>query len=82
MNLLEKTDVSFNTLHYHKQGAEADVRQYYFQIMKLCKEANPLMDDTIKLQFLKVGSKPSLCFDVLLKNPETSEEFLEYAQKN
>ncbi|CAF1370422.1 unnamed protein product [Rotaria magnacalcarata] len=49
--------------------------------MKLCKEANPLMDDAIKLQFLKDGLKPSLRFDVSLKNPQTTLEFLDYAQK-
>ena len=49
--------------------------------MRLCKEANPLMDDATKLQYLKDGLKPSLRFDVLLKNPQTTKEFLEYAQK-
>ncbi|CAF4933110.1 unnamed protein product, partial [Rotaria sp. Silwood2] len=49
--------------------------------MRLCKEANPSMDDTSKLQYLKDGLKPSLRFDVLLKNPQTTTEFLEYAQK-
>lgn len=76
-----KADISFNRLRHYEQGITEDLRQYYFQIMKLCKEANPLMDDTIKLQFLKDGLKPSLRFDVLLKNPKNPEEFLEYAQK-
>ncbi|CAF1469891.1 unnamed protein product [Rotaria sordida] len=49
--------------------------------MKLCKEANPSMDDATKLQYLKDGLKPSLHFDVLLKNPRSTEEFLEHAQK-
>ncbi|CAF4730893.1 unnamed protein product [Rotaria sp. Silwood2] len=49
--------------------------------MKLCKEANPFMDDASKLQYLKDGLKPSLRFNVLLKNPVNTEEFLQYAQK-
>ena len=49
--------------------------------MKLCKEANPTMDEATKLQYLKDGLKTSLRFDILLKNPKTTEAFLEYAQK-
>ncbi|CAF3057222.1 unnamed protein product, partial [Rotaria sp. Silwood2] len=76
-----KADISFHRLRHYQQGLTQDVRQYYFEIMKLCKEANALMDDASKLQYLKDGLKPSLRFDVLLKNPQTTEEFLKYAQK-
>ena len=76
-----QADISFNRLRHYQQGLNQDVRQYYFEIMKLCKEANPSMDDLTKLQYLKDGLKPSLRFDVLLKNPQSTEEFLEYAQK-
>jgi hypothetical protein len=76
-----KADISFNRLRHYQQGLTQDVRQYYFEIMKLCKEANPLMDDDTKLQYLKDDLKPSLRFDVFLKNPQSTEEFLEYAQK-
>ena len=73
-----KADISFNRLHHYQQATNQNVRQYYFDIMKLCKEANPLMDNASKLEYLKDGLKSSLRFDVLLKNPE---EFLQYAQK-
>ncbi|CAF4268893.1 unnamed protein product [Rotaria sp. Silwood2] len=76
-----KADISFNRLRHYEQSINQDVRQYYFDIMKLCKEANPSMDDASKLQYLKDGLKPSLRFDVLLKNPQTTTELLEYAQK-
>ncbi|CAF1429741.1 unnamed protein product [Rotaria sordida] len=76
-----KADISFNRLRHYQQGLTQDVRQYYFEVMKLCKEANPLMDDASKLQYLKDGLKPSLRFDVLLKDPQTPEEFLQYAQR-
>ncbi|CAF4045023.1 unnamed protein product, partial [Rotaria sordida] len=59
-----KADVSFNQLRHYQQSINQDVRQYYFEVMKLCKEANPLMDDASKLQYLKDGLKPSLRFDV------------------
>jgi hypothetical protein len=49
--------------------------------MKLCKEANADMDEASKLQYLKDGLKPSLRFDVLLKDPKTPEDFLEFAQR-
>ncbi|CAF2081036.1 unnamed protein product [Rotaria magnacalcarata] len=49
--------------------------------MKLCKEANSSINDDTRLQYLKDGLKPSLRFEVLLKNPSSPEEFLEYAQK-
>ncbi|CAF4196553.1 unnamed protein product [Rotaria magnacalcarata] len=76
-----KADISFNRLRHYEQGINQDVRQYYFEIMKLCKEANPFMDDASKLQYLKDGLKPSLRFDIILKIPTNPEEFLEYAQK-
>jgi hypothetical protein len=76
-----KADIAFNRLRQYQQGLNQDVRQYYFEIMKLCKEANPTMDEASKLQYLKDGLKSSLRFDILLKNPTTTEAFLEYAQK-
>ncbi|CAF4866019.1 unnamed protein product [Rotaria socialis] len=76
-----KADVAFNRLRHYEQGINQDVRQYYLEIMKLCKEANSSINDDTRLQYLKDGLKPSLRFDVLLKNPSSPEEFLEYAQK-
>jgi hypothetical protein len=76
-----QADIAFNRLRHYEQGINQDVRQYYFEIMKLCKEANPVMDEYSKLQYLKDCLKPSLRFDILLKDPKTPEEFLEYAQK-
>ncbi|CAF3125289.1 unnamed protein product, partial [Rotaria socialis] len=76
-----KADIAFNRLRQYQQSLHQDVRQYYFELMKLCKEANPLMDESSKLQYLKDGLKSSLRFDILLKNPTTTEEFLKYAQK-
>ena len=76
-----KADVAFNRLPQYQQGLNQDVRHYYFEIMKLCKEANPTMDEATKLQYLKDGLKTSLRFDILLKNPKTTAAFLEYAQK-
>jgi hypothetical protein len=76
-----KADIAFNRLRQYQQGLNQDVRHYYFEIMKLCKEANIFMDEATKLQYLKDGLKISLRFDILLKNPTTTEDFLEYAQK-
>ncbi|CAF3350615.1 unnamed protein product [Rotaria socialis] len=76
-----KADIAFNRSRQYQQSLHQDVRQYYFELMKLCKEANPLMDESSKLQYLKDGLKSSLRFDILLKNPTTTEEFLKYAQK-
>lgn len=74
-------DIAFNRLRHYQQGLNQDVRHYYFEIMKLCKQANPSMDMSTKLQYLKDGLKPSLRFDVLMKDPATPEEFLEVAQR-
>ena len=76
-----KAEVAFNRLRHYKQGLNQDVREYYFEVMKLCKEANPVMDEFTRLQHLKDGLKPSLRFGVILKDPKTLEEFLEYAQR-
>jgi hypothetical protein len=59
-----KADIAFNRLRQYQQGLNQDVRQYYFEIMKLCKEANPTMDEATKLQYLKDGLKTSLRFDI------------------
>ncbi|CAF1593052.1 unnamed protein product, partial [Rotaria magnacalcarata] len=40
-----KADIAFNRLRQYQQSLHQDVRQYYFELMKLCKEANPLMDE-------------------------------------
>ena len=76
-----KADIAFNRLRQYQQSLNQEVRHYYFEIMKLCKEANPTMDEATKLQYLKDGLKTALRFDVLLKNPKSTEEFLKYAQK-
>jgi hypothetical protein len=76
-----KADIAFNRLRHYEQGINQDVRQHYFEIMKLCKETNLNMDEASKLQYLKDGLKPSLRFDILLKDPKSTEEFLEYAQR-
>ena len=76
-----KTDILFNKLRHYEQGPYEDFKQYYFEIMKLCKEANPNIYEASKLQYLKDGLKPSLSFDVLLKNPNDPKEFLDYAKK-
>ena len=75
------SDIAFNRLRHYQQGIDQDVRHYYFEIMKLCKQANPALDMTTKLQYLKDGLKSSLRFDVLMKDPATPEEFLEVAQR-
>ncbi|CAF4616401.1 unnamed protein product, partial [Rotaria socialis] len=54
-----KADIAFNRLRQYQQSLHQDVRQYYFELMKLCKEANPLMDESSKLQYLKDGLKSS-----------------------
>ena len=47
INTFESTgraDISFNRLRHYHQGLIQDVRKYYFEIMKLCKKANPSMN--------------------------------------
>ncbi|CAF1164721.1 unnamed protein product, partial [Rotaria magnacalcarata] len=56
-----KADISFNRLRHYEQGINQDVRQYYFEIMKLCKEANPFMDDAKFLEYAqKIAELKSL----------------------
>jgi hypothetical protein len=76
-----KADIAFNRLRHYEQGIHQDVQQYYFEILKLCHDTNASMDAGTKLQYLKDGLKPSLRFDVLVRDPKTPEEFLEYAKK-
>ena len=43
----DKADISFNRLRHYEQGPNENAKQYYFEIVKLCK-ANPNMDDASK----------------------------------
>ncbi|CAF4325506.1 unnamed protein product [Rotaria sp. Silwood2] len=54
--------ISFYRLRLFERGLNEDVRQYDFDIMRLCKEANPLMDDAHKLQYFEGCIKTFITF--------------------
>ncbi|CAF4377562.1 unnamed protein product [Rotaria sp. Silwood2] len=54
--------ISFYRLRHFERGLNEDVKQYDFDIMRLCKEANPLMDDAHKLQCFEGCIKTFITF--------------------
>ncbi|CAF1157557.1 unnamed protein product [Didymodactylos carnosus] len=56
------------------------LKQYYAEILKLCKEADIQMSEQMKLQYLLDNLKPSIKIKVIEKSPKTTAQFLEYAK--
>ncbi|CAF5103228.1 unnamed protein product, partial [Rotaria sp. Silwood1] len=40
-----KAEIAFNRLSHYELDITQDARQYYFEVMKICKETNPFMDE-------------------------------------
>ena len=57
------------------------VIEYYTDVMKLCKLADPNMTDAFKLHHLYHGLKSSLMKEVLRHAPSTPSAFLEQARR-
>ncbi|CAF1172514.1 unnamed protein product [Didymodactylos carnosus] len=74
-------DIAFSKLETYTQTHNQSVRNYYTEMMKLCKEADQTMSDTTKLKYLLSKMKSSLQFEVRMKKPTNPQEFLHYAQE-
>ncbi|CAF1268413.1 unnamed protein product [Didymodactylos carnosus] len=61
-------------------GTGAGVKQYYTEVITLCREADPKISQQIKLQHLLNNLKPCIKLKVIDKNPKTVAEFLEYSK--
>lgn len=64
-----------------RQRLDEAVQSYYYDILSLCKKLNSEMTDNEKILHLLRGLKPSLLQQVMLHDPSTCQELLEYAKR-
>ncbi|CAF3808250.1 unnamed protein product [Rotaria sp. Silwood1] len=74
-------ELAFQKLEAYTQGENQSIRNYYNEVIKLCKEADPAMSESAKLRYLLNKTKPTIQFEVRRKKPTTTKEFLEYAKE-
>ena len=74
-------ELTFEQLRVYKQAINQSITQYYDKVIELCKRVDPLMTDSMKLQYLLAGVKQSLKLHIALHDPQSPEAFLSYARK-
>ncbi|CAF0812856.1 unnamed protein product [Didymodactylos carnosus] len=67
---------AFERLLHYEQSMNQSIKDYYNEIMDLCKQADPQMSETIKLPYLLTKVKPILKLEVSKKFPEAPADFL------
>ena len=72
-------ELAFKTLESYTQGEKQSVRNFYNEILKLCKQADTSMSESTKLKNLLNKVKPTIQLEVRKKKPKTTTEFLAYA---
>jgi hypothetical protein len=73
-------ELAFKKLELYSQGENQSIRNFYNEVLKLCKEADVTMSEATKLKNLLNKTKPSIQFEVRKKKPISPAEFLEYAK--
>ncbi|CAF1201881.1 unnamed protein product [Rotaria sordida] len=73
-------ELAFKKLESYTQGENQSIRNFFNEVLKLCKEADPTMSETTKLKNLLNKTKSTIQFEVRKKKPTTTAEFLEYAK--
>ncbi|CAF1367668.1 unnamed protein product [Didymodactylos carnosus] len=76
-----KRDLAFQKLKQYHQTVNQSVIQYYAEMMKVIKQADPDMNESTKVQYLMNGLRPSLSIETRRNYPTTTQEFLQQAQK-
>ena len=74
-------EVAFKKLESYSQSENQSIRNFFTEVLKLCKEADPAMSETTKLKNLLNKTIPTIQFEVRKKKPTTTTEFLEYAKE-
>ena len=73
-------ELAFKKLEIYTQGENQLIRNFFNEVLKLCKEADSTMSESTKLKNLLNKAKPTIQFEVRKKKPTTTAEFLEYAK--
>ena len=74
-------EMAFKLLESYTQGENQSIRNFFNEILKLCREADSTMSEATKLKNLVNKTRPIIQFEVRKKKPKTTIEFLEYAKE-
>ena len=74
-------EIAFKRLESYTQGENQSIRNFFNEVLKLCKEADSTMSETTKLKNLVNKTRPTIQFEVRKKKPVNTSEFLEYAKE-
>lgn len=72
-------EIAFKKLESYSQGVNQPIRSFYNEVLKLCTEADPSMSDSSKLRHLLNKTNSTLQFEIRLKGPTTTKQYLNYA---
>jgi len=73
-------EIAFKRLESYHQGENQSIRNFFNEVLKLCKETDSTMSEATKLKTLLSKTKPSIQLEVRKKKPISTAEFLEYAK--
>ncbi|CAF4350862.1 unnamed protein product, partial [Didymodactylos carnosus] len=76
-----KNRKAFERLLYYEESMNQLIKDYYNEIMDVCKESDPQMSETIKLQYVLTKVKRTLKLEVSKQFPETPAAFLNYGKQ-
>ena len=76
-----REELAFKTLESYTQAENQSVRNFFHEVLKLCKEADSKMSESTKLKNLLNKVKPNIQFEVRKRRPTTTAQFLEYAKE-
>ena len=73
-------EIAFKKLESYTQGENQSIRNFFNEVLKLCKEADSTMGEATKLKNLLNKTKPSIQLEGRKKKPSTTADFLEHAK--
>ena len=74
-------EMAFKRLESYTQGENQSIRNFFNEILKMCKEADSTMSESTKLKTLVNKTRPTIQFEVRKKKPTNTSQFLEYAKE-
>jgi hypothetical protein len=78
---VNQDDYNEEKLRARKQGAEETTREFYYDVLDLCRRVNPRMVEAEKLKCLWRGLKPSVIEKLWSLKPTTCDGFLEEVKR-
>ncbi|CAF2159076.1 unnamed protein product [Rotaria magnacalcarata] len=68
-------ELPFKKLESYSQGTNQSIRNYFNEVLKLCKEADDTMSESTKLKNLLNKTKPSIQLEIRKKNLRQQKSF-------